>query len=201
MKKLIYFSLFLSACIVFTTSCKSEYQRMKEREMASGVRKDSLFLGLYLGMSSKEFYDHCFELNHQKIIGEGPNNTTAQYLVPGFKNPTRMLFFPEFYQDKIFEMPITFICVNWSLWNKNTTSEMLLPEVKALMEKWYGKGFIVVRSASGEDAYVKVEGNRRVMIRKYDQGNVLVRITDLSVEEAARKEKPYVEPQYGKESK
>lgn len=181
-------------------SCKSEYQRMKDRELARGIRKDSLFLGIYLGMTSQEFYDHCFQLNRNKQIVEGPNNTTAQYTVEGFKNPTRMLFYPEFYEDRIFEMPMTFHCFNWSLWNTSTSSDSLLPEVKRLMESWYGNGFIEVKSPSGERGWVKIEGNRRILIRKYEDGNVLVRITDLIVEEAARREKPYIEPQYGKSS-
>lgn len=198
MKNSIFFSLFLCLIILSGTGCKSEYQQMKEREMANGIRHDSLFLGIYLGMPSQDFYDHCFVLNRNKIIGEGPNNTTAQFRIEEFKSPARMLFFPEFYQDKIFEMPMTFRYFDWALWNESTSSDSLLPEVKKLMEKWYGTGFITVKSPSGENAFVKIEGNRRVLIRKYDNGNVLVRITDLSVEEAARKEKPYVEPEYGR---
>lgn len=198
MKNSIIIFLLLGLFIFSGTGCKSEYQQMKEREMASDIRHDSLFLGIYLGMTSQEFFDHCFDLNRRQIIGEGPNNTTAQYRVETFKSPARMLFFPEFYQDKIFEMPITFRYFDWALWNQSTSSDSLMPEVKQLMEKWYGTGFISVKSPSGENAFVKIEGNRRVLIRKYDQGNVVVRITDLSVEEAARKEKPYVEPEYGR---
>ncbi|NND33064.1 MAG: hypothetical protein HKN76_10775, partial [Saprospiraceae bacterium] len=53
-------------------SCQqNEYYRMEARELASGDRNDTLFFGLHLGMSSKEFYTHCWDLNQQGIVRQG----------------------------------------------------------------------------------------------------------------------------------
>ena len=42
--------LILLTITIFTFSCqqKSEFQKMKDQELASGIRNDSLFFGIYL---------------------------------------------------------------------------------------------------------------------------------------------------------
>ena len=35
---------------------KKTYPELVKKELAKGVRNDSLFLGIYLGMSNKDFY-------------------------------------------------------------------------------------------------------------------------------------------------
>ncbi len=58
---------------------KAKYERKLKHELAKGVRYDSLFLGLYLGMPEKDFYIHCWELNKKGLIRQGSNNTTVEY--------------------------------------------------------------------------------------------------------------------------
>lgn len=52
-----------------------------------------------------------------------------------------MNFYPNFHDDQIFAMPVFFNYKAWAPWNKELQSDILILEVKALMEKWYGKGF------------------------------------------------------------
>ena len=59
-------SYFLSFFIIFSLyACKHSYYDIEKRELNSGVRNDSIFFDLHFGMTSKEFYDRCWELNKQ----------------------------------------------------------------------------------------------------------------------------------------
>ena len=49
---------FFGIIILFISCKKNPYVILERDEIASGVRYDSLFLGVKFGMSSKEFY--CF---------------------------------------------------------------------------------------------------------------------------------------------
>jgi hypothetical protein len=81
MKKVILWLLPLLISVSMFSGCtpKAKYDRMLKRELASGVRNDSLFMGLYLGMNEKDFYTHCWKLNAQGLIKQGMRNTTVEY--------------------------------------------------------------------------------------------------------------------------
>ena len=66
-------------CIISGCSPRSKYERRLKQELASGVRYDSLFMGLYFGMPEKEFYTHCWKLNIKGLIRQGESNTTVEY--------------------------------------------------------------------------------------------------------------------------
>jgi hypothetical protein len=69
-----------SSLLALSTGCtESEYQKVVDEELAKGIRQDSLFLGLALGMSKKEFFAHCWQLNKQGVVTDGKGNTAVQY--------------------------------------------------------------------------------------------------------------------------
>lgn len=156
---------------------------MVKREQAKGVRYDSLFFGMRLGMQSQEFYSHCWDLNRQGLIMQGNSNTTVYYKVRDFKYPAGMDFYPTFYEDRIYEMPVTFTYDGWSPWIKGQRADSLKVEVLGLMEKWFGAGFIEIENPNlnGGNAYVKVDGNRRISIYNLDDTKVFVDFVDLPV--------------------
>lgn len=184
MHRIIAFAvLLLSSVTFFSCEQKSDYHRMVERELASGVRHDSLFFGLYLGMTSREFYTHCWELNKRGLIRQGAANTSVYYQIKDFKYPAGMDFYPNFYKDKIVSMPIMFAYDSWAPWNRHLFAENLKKEVLTLMEKWYGPGFLEIKNPDpvglGGNAFVKVDGNRRISIYNLDDAGVRVDIVDL----------------------
>ena len=76
---------FLISILIFITiiSCQTNpYLELEKKELSSGVRYDSLFLGVKFGMTSKEFYAHCWDLNRQKLITQGPSNNSVRYYLP-----------------------------------------------------------------------------------------------------------------------
>ena len=167
---------------------KSEYQQLADKELASGARYDSLFLGLHFGMSSEAFYKHCWELNKKGYIMEGPQNATARQKIEVFENEAFMDFYPSFHEDKIWSMPVTFQYAAWSPWNKHLWSDKLIEEVKDLMDQWYGPGYIEVKNpgSQGSNAYIKVNGNRRISIYYAEEAKVHVDFVDLPTESAIK---------------
>jgi len=188
MKKLLWFC----SILILAIGCapKSKYEQLKARELAKGIREDSLFLGLYLGMSKKDFYDHCTELNKQRILTIGTRKVSTVYkLEEGLDHPALMNFYPNFYDGKIAEMPVSFNYEAWAPWNKDLWSTKLLPDVVHMLEEWYGKGFIKVERPKRKPIFVKIDGNRRIIVSIEDDTHVDVLFTDLLVEEKFRKEK------------
>ena len=68
--------LFIST--IFYSCETSPYLILEKKELSSGVRYDSLFLGVKFGMSSEEFYSHCWELNKKELIKQGPSNSSVK---------------------------------------------------------------------------------------------------------------------------
>jgi hypothetical protein len=174
--------ILISVCVFTGCSPKTKYDKMLKKELASGVRYDSLFMGLYLGMPEKEFYTHCWELNKRGIIKQGMRNMAVEHqLKDQLIYPSTMDFYPLFVDGKIAEMPVVFIYNGWAPWNKKLSSDSLQVNVLKWYEQQYGKGFMDVVHPTRGTAFVKVNGNRRISIFKQDDLHVWAVFTDMSV--------------------
>jgi len=172
----------ISIWIISGCSPKAKYEKMLKSELASGVRYDTLFMGIYFGMPEKEFYTRCWNLNKKGIIRQGMRNTTVEYQLKNeLKYPGTMDFYPEFIEGKISEMPVEFLYNGWAPWNKSLSADSLQSDVLKWYEKQYGKGFIEVKHSKRGIAYVKIDGNRRISIFKEDEMHVWAIFTDMTV--------------------
>lgn len=172
----------IAGLMIYGCSPRSKYERRLKHELASGVRYDSLFMGIYLGMSEKDFYTHCWMLNRERLIKQGSRNTTVEHaLREDLKYPATMDFYPEFSQGRIVEMPVRFIYNGWAPWNKKLSSDNLKLDVLKWYKKIYGDGFIKVKHPKRGIAYIKLNGNRRITIFKEDDMYVWAVFTDMLV--------------------
>ena len=183
MKEIIEQKCFLLGLLLLvgTTACQSEYHQRVEEELAKGTRQDSLFLGITFGMSTKEFYAHCWELNKQGIIQQGTQNTTVMQEVDALTYPATMDFYPNFYEDKIYEMPVTYAYKAWAPWNRHLFADSLQQQVLTLYQQQYGKDFMKIEHPQKGVVYVKVDGNRRISIFQENDTRVKVLFTDLLI--------------------
>jgi len=168
--------------ILLVNGCtpKTKYDRMLKQELASGIRHDSLFMGLYLGMPVKEFYTRCWQLNMKGLIRQGTRNMTVAYQIKDeLKYPASVDFYPEFTDGKISEMPVRYIYNGWAPWNKKLSADSLQVQVLKWCEKQYGDNFIEVKHPDKGIAFVKINGNRRISIFKENDMSVWVVYTDL----------------------
>lgn len=180
--------LWLMPCLVLgmaISGCspKAKYERRLKRELSSETRYDSIFMGMYFGMSDKDFYTHCWKLNKTGLIKQGSNNTSVEYVTGNeLKYPASMNFYPSFVNGKIYEMPVKFVYKGWAPWNKALSSDSLQADVLNWYEKVYGKGFIEVKHPKRGLAYVLLNGNRRITIFKENDLYVWAIFTDMLVE-------------------
>jgi hypothetical protein len=168
----------LSGC-----SPRAKYDRRLKQELATGVRYDSLFMGIYLGMTDKDFFTHCWGLNRKGLIKQGANNTTVEYIMKNeLKYPASMNFYPTFIKGKIYEMPVKFKYNGWAPWNKNLSSDSLQLDILNWYKKLYGRNFMEVKHPQRGLAYVLITGNRRLTIFKEDDLHVWAIFTDMLVD-------------------
>ncbi len=183
LNKLIAGLLLLTFLLALACEQKSPYERLLEEELAGGERYDSLFLGLGFGMSSKEFFAACWELNKQGLVRQGTYNATVVYDVSKeLPHSAKMDFYPRFYEDKIVGMPVVFRYDAWSPWNRNLWADSLQLDVVRLLETWHGDGFIRADHPELGSAYVKVDGNRRIVVTTLDDQLVQATYTDMAVD-------------------
>lgn len=175
----VSFSAALSGCF------QSDYTKLVESELAKGTRQDSLLFGIKFGDTRNDFFGKCFDLNKQKLVTQGPGNTTVQYvfkdsLVHDEPTELRLLFYPAFDQNEsIDEMGLEFSYLGWSPWNKALQSDSLKLKTMELLMLWYKGNEFVMAKVNDRKIPVKLDGNRRILVYEKDPQSVAVRIQDI----------------------
>ena len=161
------------------------YHLLVKKELASNKKVNDIFFGISLGMTSKDFYLHCWNMNKKGLFTDGANNTSVLYKLEKneLKHPTEMNFYPKFHDGKIYNLWAKFKYLGWMPWNKQMDSDDLLEDVLQLYKKWYpgGNPFMTINDKKRGTLYVKVDGNRQIIIGRYDDVEVKAEYTDLSV--------------------
>ena len=174
----------LAALLAVGCTPAHKYEHRLKRELASGVRHDSLFMGISLGMTEDEFFDVCWELNRNNLVKQAIDNMSVEYeMRDELKYPATMNFYPVFEEKKIVQMKVRFIYDGWAPWNKDQSASNMALDVKQWYEEIYGKGFITVTHPLKGDAYTKIDGNRRITIYIESDQFVWAIFTDMLVEE------------------
>lgn len=174
--------------LVFFADCRNAHKKdlatIEKQELASGIRNDSLFMGLTFGMERQEFYNFCWAMNKKGVFTEGDNKLVEYQLgKKNFAYPIQMNFFPQFKNEKINVMPVKFTYKGVDLSYPNGQTEKLVKDVKMQLEEWYGGGFFKTSLPDGKECYVQVKGNRRIMIMVEKEYEVMVVFTDLTAVE------------------
>lgn len=164
-------------------SCKeSEYQKIVKSELASGIRHDSLVIGINFGDTKKEFFARCWELNKKGLIGHGPKNMNVQYRMKMDEGSDIMLlFYPVADQNDIIKkMELEYFFEGWSPYNEQYQPDKLIPIVKDSLEAGYPGNPFLESVVDGETYYTKVDGNRRITMKSNNKNAVLVRMVDMT---------------------
>jgi hypothetical protein len=182
--------------VVLLAGCSrtTNYDALEERELARGIRYDSLFLGMRFGMTQKEFFDHCQQLHQQGFLVQGglqSGGIAARYrLQDGLPAPALLNFYPDFYKDRIYRMEADFNYEAWSPWNRRLFGGNLKKDLLRLFEKWYGQGFIPLTDSARGETWIKIDGNRRIVISGNNDMYVRAIFTDLTVSKKLPSGKP-----------
>lgn len=181
-------SIIICLLIISFSACKSEYDRYVRSELKKGIVNDSLIFGMRMGQTQKDFFAICWELNSQKLISQGTGNQMAKYLEPleALTDSTmrkEMEFYGIFDDEKIMKgMNMIFRFTSWSPWNKESHSQPLALHLKdVFLNDYGGNEFITIDLDNTEyKAYVKVDGNRQILIYPINTKDVAVKIEDLN---------------------
>lgn len=176
-------SLFVSVSLL--NSCvQSDYTKLVKSELAKGIRKDSILLGIAFGDTQEKFRNKCFELNRKHLATEGPGFWVQYFFTDSsfHRVPTKisLLFNPLFdRKDVLSGIDLKFGYVGWAPWNRNLQSDSLKIKVKELLTHWYKGNKFVTARVSGNEIPVKVDGNRRILIYEDAPQYVIVKIQDI----------------------
>ena len=172
--------------IIFTMlSCESDYSKLVKRELATGVKNDSLFFGMRFNDTRQEFFGICQELNSKKLITHGPQNRFAAYTMKPNnvdESSIQMLFYGIF--DKESNMTGVNMRFSYNGWfpnNKKYYADKLIPQLKDTLQKWFpGNDFLKVDLKElNKETFIKIDGNRQIKMYVLDDKEVAVRIEDL----------------------
>ncbi|MEM1216890.1 MAG: hypothetical protein AAGJ82_14445, partial [Bacteroidota bacterium] len=149
--------------------------------------RDSLIFGMRMGQTKKEFYTTCWDLNKQGVIHQGTGNATARYYLDQDStglNPEAkdMLFYGIFDENKIMRgMDISYSYLAWAPWNRAKHADSLMLDMRHQYEVGYpGNDFIAIELEQSEfPAYVKIDGNRQILMYAKDTKDIVVKIEDL----------------------
>lgn len=176
---------FLLVSITVFACVQSDYTKLVKQELASGIRKDSLLFGIRFGDTRNDFFGKCFDLNKQRLVTQGPNSSSVQYMFSDslyHKRPTeiRMLFYPSFdSKDVINEMIMEFNYSGWAPWNRPLQSDSLKVKTMELLMKWYGGNNFITANVDKSSFPVKLDGNRRILVEIKDVQSVVVKVQDI----------------------
>jgi len=171
----------------------NKYNKLVQKELVANKKVDTIFFGIHFGMTQKDFFTHCWEMNKKGLLTDGNDGLGNMYVLYKLKNelkyPAAMNFYPDFIDSVIWKMRVMIQYDGWAPWNKQLYADKLLPEVLTMYKKWYsaGNSFIEINDPEKGTIYVKVDGNRRITIGKHNDMQVKIDFTDLSVEKAIKK--------------
>lgn len=167
--------------------CNSPVFNSSEKDLANA---DSLFLGFYLGMPQKDFFDRCTELNKQQKLTQGSGGTTSveHKIVGTYGGVVSMRFFPTFIKKEMYELPVTYTYDSWAPWNKEYSSAALLPKILESYKALYGNEFKIENHPYQGKIYYRMDGKRRINLFIKDDQFVQAIFTDMEVEERLKNE-------------
>jgi hypothetical protein len=163
---------------------------LEKREVQSGVRYDSIFKGFYFGMKHHDFREYCYKKNtvdHDFKMGGANTSWLESKLNNELSYPAAINFYPVFSNGVIAEMNALIYYDNAIFKDGTFDKDSLLLDVVAMMERWYGKPFLKIKSPVPykDDIYVSVRGNRRVTVYPASTPEVKVWIVDLYAKKEA----------------
>jgi hypothetical protein len=175
--------VFLLLPFAFLLGCRKSYKEVEQAELAKKIRYDSVFQGVYLGMPRDEFRAHCLKMNQVGKFKEGAM-AKVQFVAPVGPDSVVFLFYPDFVNDLISEVPVLAQYKAWSPWNDELSGVVLEKKIKEfIISQIGGNSFQPIYGASDKVAWVKVDGNRRITVYRMEDDYVKIIYKDLLVQQ------------------
>lgn len=178
-------AVMIAFVLVSVQSCKSEYTKIVESELASGITYDSLIFDLKIGQTKKDFYKYCWDMNKEKQITAGSGNKYALFVLPKdstdkYPDKINVEFYGMFDEEEVMHgMEMKMEYYSWAPWLDQFQVDKLMEKIQAKMMKDYpGNNFIEI-PVGETTALVKVDGNRQIRMYPLTVKQIMVKIEDL----------------------
>ena len=136
---------------------------------------DSVFFNLYFGMTRQAFYDTCWKLNKTGNFIQGGNNLSVQHEITSeLGMPVYMHFYPNFSENRLYQMPVVYNYQAWAPWNRELYSDTLLLRIVQKMERDYHITFTEKKTTDGRPAFYNYTGPRKILATTQDEQFVKV---------------------------
>jgi hypothetical protein len=132
-------------------------------------------------------------LNHQEVLTQGPKGAVLYQMTDSIVHSTpttiRVLIFSFFDEHEVAtNFNLEFSYSDWAPWNKRFQSDSLEMKLKKLLLSWYsGNDFVNANIGEEKMVPVKVDGNRRIIIKVKDAQSVVVMVQDMTHPKYQRK--------------
>jgi len=179
---------FLIAVLILSSGCKgdgiNQYKQLVDHQLSRNIQFNDLFYGIKLGMTKAEFFTHCRTMNKNGLFFNSAGNTAVICrLDTGLKSPAKISFFPEFFESRMYKLSAAVSYESFAPWNKSLFADSLATNLMRLFQDWYGTSNVLqIRDRLNGTSYIKIDGNRKLTIRKKDEQEVNVEFIDLLVE-------------------
>ncbi len=180
---LLLFATALTGCNKEDNSPLGRYRSALSAGLEAETGPREAVLGIEVGITDREFFDRCTELNQQMLITMGGgNNLVDHHLVNDLDRPAMLSFWPVFLGQnprRVQALQFNVIYDDWSPWNQQATAEKLMPEVREYFSRTLGLELQALEHPLHDTVYVNVNGLRHVAIWEKDATTVTGQIMDL----------------------
>lgn len=175
--------LLLLGCLFGSCQKDLNYEEWVEQELADGARYDEVLLDYRLGMDTREFYEHGVELNQQGIVY---GMSQIVYPFDELPYPATMDIVGNFHEGLLYELFCTISYDDWTPGTPEYFTDRMIPELIEYFEELHGPGFRQIEHPEHErDAWIKIDGNRRISIYPLNELHVNIEYFDLTVSDEA----------------
>jgi len=184
---------FLIAVIMLISGCKEDitqqYKQLVDHQLSRNIRSDDLFYGLKLGMTKEGFFTHCRSMNKNGLFFNSAGNTAVICrLDTALKSPAKISFYPEFFENRMYKLSAAVNYEGFAPWNKSLFADSLATDLLRLFKHWYGPANVLqISDPLTGAAFIKIDGNRKLSIRKKDEQEITVEFIDLLIEKKINK--------------
>lgn len=172
--------LLVMLLVFLLISCRQEVtlEDMQSKELARGVRYDSLIYGVHFGMSMEDFANHCAQMNRKKLfMPNTQGNAVRIRFTEGYQEPVQFEFFPDQNPTRtLVRLTGALRYESFSYYDKKYAIKNLLKEAIGFFEDGYGGNEFIALPHENvllEHKFVKIDGNRKIILSPTFDGQVL----------------------------
>jgi hypothetical protein len=179
MIKPTYYLLLIFSLILISCSNKPNQQQDNSQEIVQSQGPDTLIHDYTFGMTRDEFFDLSWKYNAEGVLINGSGAEIVEN-IDWLVAPAKRVFYPNFENEKIVQLPIVYSYKGWAPWNEHLSADSLMQHLIPEISKDYNVSFEPLSESSDRTIYIGRVNNTEIEISTKSSFEVQVTFTDLS---------------------